>query len=152
MDKKEFDSFERLGKQLDALVNNLGNIKRPSRVDDKAKAPSKKNENDDAFQRQLADIFISGKYISLESENCETASFDSIKDWITRKLPIQDAVSAHILKTDMEDNIMLCIFFSDKECNTLIGNDYPMKRIICKKCDSDINVFFNGLTIGTIKL
>ena len=152
MDKKEFDSFERLGKQLDTLVNNLGNLARPNRVGDKTKASNKKSRNADEFQRQLADVFISGNYISLESEKCETASFDSIKEWITRKLPIQDAVSAHIFKTDMVDDIMLCIFFSDKECNTLIGNDYPMKRIICKKCDSDIEVFLNGLTIGTIKL
>lgn len=150
MDKKEFDSFERLGKQLDALVNNLGNLTRPHRVEESNK--NVKNKDNDGFQQQLTDIFTSGKFMSLESEKCEIAEFDSIKEWITNKLPINNAVSAHIFKTSLDGNTMLCIFFSDKECNTLIGNEYPMKRIICNKYDSDIEVFLNGLTIGTINL
>lgn len=152
MDKKEFDSFERLGRQLDALMNNIGNLTRPSRVESSSKTSSAKNEESSDFQRQLAEIFKTGKLMSLESEKCEIATFDSIKEWITSKLPIQDAVSVHIFKTNVEKNIMLCVFFSDKDSNTLIGNNYPMKRIICEKCDSDIEVFLNGLTIGTIKL
>ena len=151
MEKKEFDSFERLGKQLDALINNLGNIARPNRVED-PKKNTKNGQEDNDIQKQLTEVFASGQYISLESEKCEIADFDSIKEWITNKLPIKNAVNAHIFKTNLDNNTMLCIFFSDKDCNTLIGNDYPMKRIICGKCDSDIEVFLNGLVIGTIKL
>lgn len=151
MEKKEFDSFERLGKQLDALVNNLGNLARPNRVEEPKRNVKRDCENNDIY-KQLTEVFASEKYISLESEKCEIAEFDSIKEWITNKLPIKNAVSSHILKTYLAENTMLCIFFSDKECNTLIGNDYPMKRIICKQCDSDIEVFLNGLVIGTIKL
>lgn len=151
MEKKEFDSFERLGKQLDALINNLGNIARPNRVEG-PKRNTKNGQEDNDIQKQLTEVFASGQYISLESEKCEIADFDSIKEWITNKLPIKNAVNAHIFKTNIGNNTMLCIFFSDKDCNTLIGNDYPMKRIICGKCDSDIEVFLNGLVIGTIKL
>ena len=151
MEKKEFDSFERLGKQLDALINNLGNITRPNRVEG-PKRNTKNGQEDNDIQKQLTEVFASGQYISLESEKCEIADFDSIKEWITNKLPIKNAVNAHIFKTNIDNNTMLCIFFSDKDCNTLIGNDYPMKRIICGKCDSDIEVFLNGLVIGTIKL
>lgn len=151
MEKKDFDSFERLGKQLDALVNNLGNLTRPSKVVSQSNYSSRKDE-DNNFQQQLSNFFVSGKSISLESERCDIASFDSIRKWIDSKLPIKNAINAHIFKTSIEQDIMLCIFFSDEDCNALLENNYPMKRIICNKYDSDIEVFLNGLTIGTIKL
>ena len=151
MEKKDFDSFERLGKQLDALVNNLGNLTRPSKVVSQSNYSSRKDE-DNNFQQQLSNFFVSGKSISLESERCDVASFDSIRKWIDSKLPIKNAINAHIFKTSIEQDIMLCIFFSDEDCNALLENNYPMKRIICNKYDSDIEVFLNGLTIGTIKL
>ena len=151
MEKKEFDSFERLGKQLDALVNNLGNLTRPNKVTP-PKRDAEQRDNSDDFQKQLTGVFATGRYISLESEKCDIADFDSIKEWITNKLPVDNAANAHVFKTILDGNTMLCIFFSDKDCNTLIGDDYPMKRIICDSCDSDIKAFLNGLEIGTIKL
>lgn len=152
MDKKGFDSFERLGRQLDALMNNLGNLVVPRRVRDTATVSSRTYEDRNDFQQQCAEIFASGKFYSMETEKCEMANFDSIKEWINIKLPIQDAANAHILKTNMGNSLMLCVFFSDKDYNAFISNDHPMKRIVCERCDSDIEVLLNRSTIGTIKL
>lgn len=151
MEKKDFDSFERLGRQLDALVNNIGNLTRPSKVANQSNNFPRRDE-DNNYQQQLSNFFVSGKSISLESEKCDIASFDSIKEWIESKLPIQNATNVHIFKTTVEQYTMLCVFFSDKESNALLDNNFPMKRIICNKYDSDMEVFLNGLTIGTIKL
>ena len=150
MEKKEFDSFERLGKQLDVLVNNLGRFSRPTKVT--ANAQKGTETKKEGFEGQLIELFASSNILSLESENCSIAEFKMIKDWITSKLPINGAVKAHVFRTNVEGKIMLCIFFSDADSNTLIGNNYPMKRIVCEKCDSDIEAFLNGLSLGTINL
>lgn len=151
MDKDAFNSFERFAKQLDTKMSNLGKLTKPYRVGDTNENIKHGHEELDFYQ-QLTDIFAQGQYLSLESEKCEVANFSSIQEWIANKLPVKDAVNAHILKTKLNNNIMLCIFFSDQEVNALIGNNYPMKRVICDKCDSDIEVFLNGLLIGTINL
>ncbi len=147
MEKKEFDSFERLGKQLDALVNNLGAITKPTRVVKK----SEKREKSDCIE-QLTQVFSTANYFSLESEKCDVANFVSIQEWITSKLPVQGASKAHIFRTELNGQTLVGIFFSDKEYNTLIGENYPMKRILCNQCDSDIEAFLNGLAIGTINI
>lgn len=152
MENKDFDSFERLGRQLDTLVNNLGKLVKPSKMDmpqqDRAEKPSAKNE----FERQIFDLFTAGKFSTLESENCDVAEFDAVKNWVTSKLPVKDAVNAHIYRTTYNGKVMVCIFFSDVELNALFGGDYPMKRILCNRCDSNVEAFLNGLSIGTLKL
>lgn len=144
MDKKEFHSFENLGRQIDTFITNIGSMSRPRRV---AKADNLV-QND--FSQRVTRIFDSGNFSSLETEQCDTAEFASIEQWVISKFPIvRNAVKAHVFKTEIGGSIMLCIFFEDKEGNPLIKDNYPMKRIICNKCDSDIVVFLNGLTIGT---
>ena len=89
----------------------------------------------------------------MESITCDIACFGVIKDWIESKQAfVNGATSAHIFKTSADNKTMLCIFFSDNEGNVLLGDAYPMKRILCQRCDSDIEVLLNGLTIGTINL
>lgn len=151
MERKEFDSFERLGKQLDTLVNNLGKL--PQAVRAKS-APKKESDatGSNELEKQLADIFTSSSFLSLETETVQIAKFEEIKNWISSKLPVQDAEKAHVLYTSSGMGKMVCVFFSDKETNALIGNGYPMKRIVCNGCDSDLEAFLNGLAIGTIKL
>lgn len=150
MGKTEFDSFERLGKQLDGLINNIGKFTKPTEISTDVQKETKTKK--DGFETQLIELFTSSNFLSLESENCNIAEFMVIKNWITSKLPVKDAIKAHVFRTDVEGRIMLCIFFSDVEANTLIGNNYPMKRILCDKCDSDIEAFLNGLSLGTINL
>jgi hypothetical protein len=147
MEKKEFDSFEKLGKQLDALINNLGSLSRPTRIVKQNNTPEK---ND--LERQLTQVFTSNNYILFESERCEKANFIAIKNWITSKLPVPEASNAHLFKTGINGQVLIGIFFSDADYNTLIGDKYPMKRIICNTCDSEIEAFLNGLALGTINI
>ena len=149
MEKKEFDSFEKLGRQLDALMNNLGRLSsRPARV-----IENKGNVELNDFEKRLTDIFLNSRWLSLESDTCDVAEFVSIKNWIeSKRVAVIDAASAHIFKTATNDKTMICVFFSDFDENALLGDSYPMKRILCSKCDSDIEVFLNGLSFGTIKL
>lgn len=151
MERKEFDSFERLGKQLDTLVNNLGKLPQAVRARNASQAVNNAVDNN-SLEKQLADVFISSNFLSMETENVQTARFDDVKKWINSKLPVQNAEKAHILYTQTGVKRMVCVFFSDNETNTLIGDNYPMKRIICNGCDSDLEAFLNGLAIGTIKL
>lgn len=151
MEKKEFDSFERLGKQLDTLVNNLGKLPQAVRARSASQAGNNAVDSND-LEKQLADVFISANFLSLETENVQMAKFDEVKNWINSKLPVQNAKKVHILYTQAGMKKMVCVFFSDNEMNTLIGDNYPMKRIMCNGCDSDLEAFLNGLAIGTIKL
>lgn len=152
MEKKDFDSFERLGKQLDALINNLGRIPNALRVSKPDSQNSTVQSGVNDFYQQITQVFSSADFISMESEQSSVASLESVKQWIVSKMPVKSAIKAHILKTKMQSNIMVCVFFADANNNALISNDYPMKRIICDGCDSDMEAFLNGLTFGTIIL
>ncbi len=147
MNKEKFNSFERLGKQLDSLINNLEIVSKSTQE----KYPDN-NEKKNDLDLQLTQVFTESNYLSLESEQCDVANFISIKNWITSKVPLQGASNAHVFRTNFNAQIVIGIFFSDKEYNSLIGNSYPMKKIICHKCDSDIEAFLNGLSIGTINI
>lgn len=152
MEKKEFGSFERLGRQLDVLINNLGKFSsKPVRVKESEYHTDNTPKND--FEKKLTSLFINSRWLSMESITCDIACFGVIKDWIESKQAfVNGATSAHIFKTSADNKTMLCIFFSDNEGNVLLGDAYPMKRILCQRCDSDIEVLLNGLTIGTINL
>lgn len=151
MDQKHFNSFERLGKQLDALVNNLGQI--PRSVCPRPKqSPEQHSSNGDNLEKQLAQVFLSANSVLLETENKQIASFEEIKTWISSKLPVLDAKKAHIFSTIIKDKKMVCVFFSDSETRALVGDKYPLKRIMCTELDTDLEAFLNGLSIGTINL
>lgn len=152
MEKKDFDSFERLGKQLDALINNLGKIPNAMRVLQPGANQSTKRGDKTDFYEQITQVFSSNNFVSMESEQTSAASLESVKQWIVSKMPVKSAIKAHILKTKMQSNVMVCVFFADANSNALISNDYPMKRIICDGCDSEMEAFLNGLTFGTIIL
>lgn len=152
MEKKDFDSFERLGKQLDALINNLGKIPNAMRASQSGvNRPTGKSDKTD-FYEQITQVFSSNNFVRMESEQTSAASLESVKQWIESKMPVKSAIKAHILKTKIQSNVMVCVFFADANNNALISNDYPMKRIICDGCDSEMEAFLNGLTFGTIIL
>lgn len=145
MQKKSFDSFEKLGKQLDALVNNL------KRGVDRTKSAST-NEVQGDFLDQLTKYFSSNSEGVIETATNNVAEFSSIKKWVESKTPVENANKAHVVKTSNDNKMMLCVFFSDASDCALISSSYPMLRIYADSIDSDLEVFLNGLTIGTIKL
>lgn len=149
MQKKEFDSFEKLGKQLDTLVNNL---KKTAQIGSQQSANSS-NETAPAgdFERQIADFFMNSNMMSMESETTDLAQFDKIRAWVVSKLPVQGASKAHILKTRRGGDTLVCVFFSDGE-NVLLDEQYPKKRILCGNGDTELNSFLNGAPMGTINL
>jgi len=104
------------------------------------------------FSQQLTQVFSSNDCISMESEQTGIAKLENVMQWITSKTPLGLASKAHIFKTEMQSKVMVCVFFADVNGETLIGDEYPMKRIICDGCDSDMEAFLNGLPIGTIIL
>ncbi len=146
MQKKEFDSFERLGKQLDNLVNNLRKT---------AQIGRNQAENTSApagdFEKQITDYFMTCNMVSMESESCDIATFDGIRSWVVSKLPIQGASKAHILKSRRGQDILICVFFSNGE-DVLLDENYPKKRILCGNGDVELNSFLNGAPMGTINL
>lgn len=166
MQKKEFDSFSRLGKQIDRLVANLKKTVQPSKHKNKENSTSSsentsvnekntfeedKNTSAVNVEKQIADFFMKCNMPSMESEYCETVKFDNISTWIINKLPVEGASKAHILKTRSGSDILICIFFSNEE-ELLIDEEFPKKRILCNDCDVELNSFLNGAPIGSIKL
>lgn len=148
MQKKEFDSFERLGKQLDNLVNNLKKTSQIGRNQSEAQTDSAPTGY---FEKQITDFFMNCSMISMESETCDTANFDAIRSWVVSKLPVQGASKAHILKSRQGQDTLICVFFSNGE-DVLLEESFPKKRILCGKCDIELNSFLNGAPMGTINL
>lgn len=153
MQKREFDSFERLGKQLDALVNN---VRRATDLRNQCPTASSTAQVQPAPQKdvinQIANYFMETNSMSMESESVETVEFDKVRAWVERKLPVRNATKAHIVYTKRGLDYLVCVFFSDDENNGLFGEEYPKKRILCGQCDSEMEAFMNGGEIGTIKL
>lgn len=148
MQKEKFDSFERLGKQLDNLVNNLkktAQIGKNQEENDKISTPA------GSFEKKLTDFFMTCNMMSMESEHCNRATFDGIRSWIVSKLPVQGASMAHILKSHRGQDTLICVFFSNGE-DALLEEKYPKKRILCGDGDVELNSFLNGAPMGTIKL
>lgn len=150
MQKEKFDSFERLGKQLDTLVNNLKKTAQIGLHEPHENASSKSTPISD-FEMQISDFFMNCNMMSMESENCDIACFDKIRNWIVNKCPVRGASKAHILKTRRGQDILICVFFSNGE-DTLLDEDYPKKRILCGISDNELNSFLNGAPMGTINL
>jgi hypothetical protein len=153
MQKKGFDSFERLGKQLDALVNNVRRAadlrnQRPTTASTAQAQPAPQND----VITQIANYFMETNSMSIESESVETVEFDKIRAWVVSKLPVRNATKAHIVYTKRGMDYLVCVFFSDDENNGLLEEEYPKKRILCGQCDSEMRAFLNGGEIGTIKL
>jgi len=150
MQKKEFDSFERLGKQLDALVRNL---KKTGQIGRRQSSDSTTSESTPVgdFEKQISDFFMSTNMVSIESESCDVAQFDKIRSWVVSKLPVRGASKAHILKTRRGQDTLICVFFSNGE-DVLLDENYPKKRILCGNGDNELNSFLNGAPIGTINL
>lgn len=148
MQKKEFDSFERLGKQLDNLVNNL---KKTSQIGRNHSEPQKDSASAEDFEKQITDFFMNCNMVSMESETCEIANFDAIRSWVVSKLPVQGASKAHILKSRRGQDSLICVFFSNGE-DVLLDENYPKKRILCGNGDIELNSFLNGAPMGTINL
>lgn len=147
MQKNEFDTFERLGKQLDRLVNNLKRSARPVRG-----TMSPRPASDRDFARELTDFFINDNSRYMESENCDIATIASIQTWIESKLPVADATKAHIFKTNCSsDSMLLCLFFSNND-EALLGDCFPKKRILCSDIDIELDSLLNGGNLATIKL
>lgn len=149
MQKKEFDSFEKLGKQLDSLVNNLKKTAQIGRHQSATTSSGNVPESD--FEKQTADFFMNCNMMSMESETTEFAQFDRIRAWVVSKLPVQGASKAHILKTRRGTDTLICVFFSDGE-NVLLDEQYPKKRILCGNGDNELNSFLNNAPMGTINL
>lgn len=150
MQKKDFDSFEKLGRQLDTLVNNLRKTSQIGRHQSNESYASESAPAGD-FERQISDFFMSCNMLSMESESCDIAQFDKIREWIGSKLPVRGASKAHILKTRRGQDILICVFFSNGE-DVLLDENYPKKRILCGNGDNELNSFLNGAPIGTIRL
>jgi hypothetical protein len=148
MQKKEFDSFERLGKQLDKLVNNLRKTSQIGRDHSEFQTDSTSTGD---FEKQITDFFMNCNMVSLESETCETAKFDEIRSWVVSKLPVQGASKAHILKSRRGKDYLICIFFSNGG-DVLLDENFPKKRILCNNGDIELNSFLNGAPMGTINL
>lgn len=153
MQKKGFDSFERLGKQLDALVNNVKRAtdlrnQRPTAASTPQAQPASQND----VVTQIANYFMETNSMSIESESVETVEFDKIRAWVVSKLPVRNATKAHIVYTKRGMDYLMCVFFADNENNCLLEEEYPKKRILCGQCDSEMRAFLNGGEIGTIKL
>jgi hypothetical protein len=149
MQKKEFDSFERFGKQLDNLVNKLKRTSQLGRNSSEGSQNTSPSTGD--FEEQITDFFMNCSMISMESESCETARFDAIRSWVVDKLPVQGASKAHILKSRRGQDTLICVFFSNGE-DALLDEKYPKKRILCENGDVELNSFLNGAPIGTINL
>lgn len=150
MQKKEFDSFERLGKQLDTLVNNLRKTGQIGRRQTSDKTTSESAPTGD-FEKQTSDFFMSTNMMSMESESCDFAQFEKIRAWVVSKLPVKGATKAHILKTRRGQDTLVCVFFSNGE-DVLLDDNYPKKRILCGNGDNELNSFLNGAPMGTINL
>lgn len=150
MQKKEFDSFERLGKQLDNLVNNLKKTAQIGGNQEKNDNTPNSTPTGD-FEKQITDFFMTCNMISMESETCDIATFNGIRSWIVSKLPIQGASKAHILKSRHGQDILICIFFSNGK-DVLLDRNFPKKRILCGNEDVELNSFLNGAPMGTINL
>lgn len=151
MQKREFDSFERLGKQLDALVNN---VRKATDIRNRRQEAAPQNQpaaNNDVIN-QIANYFMETNSMSIESESVETVEFDKVRAWVVSKLPVRNATKAHIVYTRRGMDNLVCVFFSDEENNGLFGEEYPKKRILCGQCDAEMRAFMNGGEIGTIKL
>lgn len=148
MQKKEFDSFERLGKQIDTLVNNL---KKTAQIRTNKDSKSESSAPVGDFEKQISDFFMSYNMMSMESESCDTASFSNIRNWIVSKLPLNGASKAHILKSRRGQDTLICVFFSNGE-DVLLDEHYPKKRILCSNGDVELNSFLNGAPMGTINL
>lgn len=151
MQKREFDSFERLGKQLDALVNN---VRKATDIRNRRQEAATQNQpaaNNDVIN-QIANYFMETNSMSIESESVETVEFDKVRAWVVSKLPVRNATKAHIVYTRRGMDNLVCVFFSDEENNGLFGEEYPKKRILCGQCDAEMRAFMNGGEIGTIKL
>lgn len=151
MQKREFDSFERLGKQLDALVNNVRKA-----TDLRNRWPEVATQSQSAAKNdvidQIANYFLENNSMSIESESVETVEFDKVRAWVASKLPVRNATKAHIVYIRRGMDYLVCVFFSDEENNGLFGEEYPKKRILCGQCDAEMRAFMNGGEIGTIKL
>ena len=150
MQKREFDSFERLGKQLDALVNN---VRKATDIRNRRQETAYQNQSaakNDVIN-QIAYYFMETNSISIESESVETVEFDKVRAWVASKLPVRNATKAHIVYTRIGMDNLVCVFFSDEENNGLLGEEYPKKRILCGQCDAEMRAFMNGGEIGTIK-
>lgn len=150
MQKKEFDSFERLGKQLDALVRNLKKTGQIGRHQSSDSTTSESTPVGD-FEKQISDFFMSTNMVSMESESCDVAQFEKIRSWVVSKLPVRGASKAHILKTRRGQDTLICVFFSNGE-DVLLEENYPKKRILCGNGDNELNSFLNGAPMGTINL
>lgn len=150
MEGNKFNSFERLGKQLDSLINNLGRI--PKSIINKNGEDYNQGASMVKIEQQLIDIFMKNPDLGIEMETIAVAKFEDIKSWINSKMPVPNATKVHVFRKKESTGMLICVFFTDKDMNLLIGNGYPSKRIICETCDSDIEAFFNGLSIGTITL
>ncbi len=150
MQKKDFDSFENLGKQLDTLVNNLRKTSQLGRHQSTATSSDSAPISD--FEKQIADFFMNRNMVSMESESSDKAQFDKIRAWVISKLPVQGASKAHILRTQRGTDTLVCIFFSDGENNVLLDEQFPKKRILCGNGDDELNSFLNGAPLGTINL
>lgn len=150
MQKREFDSFERFSKQFDEFLRNL---KKKTQKGRQVRNGSISNESvpREAFERQISEFFMNCNMLSMESECCDIAPFESIRSWVVDKLPIQGATKAHILKTRQGQDSLICIFFSNGE-DVLLGERFPKKRILCGNGDHELNSFLNGAPMGTINL
>lgn len=149
MQNKKFDSFEKLGKQLDALVNNVKRIVDPVKQNPAPQA--KQEDSGDDFLSQLSGLFSQDNLPGLETQALETADLNSIKLWLQSKLPLPNVSKAHLVQIPSNGKIMLCVLYSDEQNNALLTEEYPKLRVDCDKINSDLEVFFNGLSIGTIK-
>lgn len=146
MDKKEFNSFEKLGKSLDKIVNNI-------RILPDQMRPTKGEKFDISSGQMIKMILDSGS--CLEKEVCNVATLDSIIEWITNKkefISFYDASHAYIAKSHKNNRQFVGVFFTDKEGNALIGDKYPVKVINCETCDSALEALLDGEELGKIKL
>ena len=152
MQKREFDSFERLGKQLDILINNVRKATDLRSHRSSASTTQGQIVHQNNVVNQIANYFMETNSMSIESESVETVEFDKVRAWVVSKLPVRNATKAHIIYTKRGMDYLTCVFFSDEENNGLFGDEYPKKRILCGQCDSEMKAFLSGGEIGTIKL
>lgn len=149
MAKENFDMFERLGRQVDALVNNMvvgKNIGRNNIPD----PPPRILPQD--FENQIAKIFLETNSPTMESEAVDTAEFKKIQEWITSKLPLKNAKKVYIIHIPKGQDNLICILFTDGMDNGLFGYEYPKKRILCGDFDAELRAFLGEAKMGVITL
>lgn len=150
MAKENFDMFERLGRQVDALVNNMVATAQKVRENTATESSTKYSGKDS--ETQIVNFFMENNSFSMESESVDTAEFQKIREWITSKLPMKNAKKAFIIRIPRGMDNLICILFSDAMNNGLFSEEYPKKRILCGDFDAELRVFFGNANMGVITL